>query len=153
MRVLQATLLTAVVAVIGICAVLWHRHSTQQSAPHNDCSVVESLRTQWSSMQRSVTQLGNGEGETRDLLHIADQEAAMSDRIKTAAASVSVPAIKEQLTKWADGAALSAKAQHGASTLSASDTGDADMMRAARLTYDATAALAKVCPAPGQVNP
>ena len=102
-------------------------------------------------MQRSVTQLGNGAGDTHDLLQIADQEAVMSDRIRAAAASVSAPALKEQLTTWADGTALSAKTQLNAVTGPATDTGAgagaADMVRAAQLTYNATSALAKSCPA------
>lgn len=134
-----------------VIAAVWILRSTHRNAPPNDCALVKQLGPQWTSMQHSVAQLGNGAGETQDLLKIADQESAMSDKIRATATSVSAAELKQQLTKWADGTALSASAQRDAArppaeSSSATNT-DAAAIRSAQLTYDATAALRKACPA------
>lgn len=139
-------LLLAVVIIGAVIATIWTLRSTHHASPQNDCAAVEPLGPQWTAMQQSIAKLGNGPGDTPDLLKIAEQESAMSDRIRAAASSVSAPDLKDQLTKWADGAALSAKAQRDAATAATPAGGDADTMRAAQLTFDATAALRKTCP-------
>ncbi|ORB50530.1 hypothetical protein BST42_20250 [Mycolicibacterium rhodesiae] len=134
----------AVVIIGAVIATFWTLRSTHHT--QNDCAAIEPLGPQWSAMQQSIAKLGSGPGDTSDLLKIAEQESAMSDKIRAAASSVTAPDLEDQLSKWADGAALSAKAQRDAATAPAPAGGDADTMRAAQLTFDATAALGKSCP-------
>lgn len=101
-------------------------------------------------MQRSVAELDNGAGETKDLIAIADKESAMSDKIRAAESSVLAQNLKDQLDKWAQGTALTAKGQRDAANQAApqapTDSGDPESVQAAQLTFDATAALRKACP-------
>jgi len=112
--------------------------------------VVEQLGHQWVTMTKSVTALENGPGEREDLVAIADSESAMSDKIRAAAGSVSDPALKGQLNRWAHGTALSAKAQrdsvNGISQPNPPSSADTDSYHAAVITHEATKALLQACP-------
>lgn len=134
--------LAVVIAAVAFVAI----RSTHHAVPPDDCSVVEPLGPQWNAMQQSIAKLGNGPADTPDLVKIAEQESAMSDKIRAAASSVTAPDLREQLSKWADGTASSAKAQRDAVAAPATAGGDADTVRAAQLTYDATTVLRRACP-------
>ena len=101
-------------------------------------------------MQQSVVQLGKSANDKHDLIAIADVESAMGDKIRAAQSSVSAQNLKDQLGKWADGTALSAKAQRTEASPSPApapaDPADADTVRAPRLISDATTALRQACP-------
>ena len=132
------------------CEASSNHNDAPPSAATSDCSVVEQLGPEWTAMQRSVVTLGKSAVEKKDLIAIADLEAAMGDKIRAAQSTVAAQDLKVQLGKWADGAALSAKAQRaeaGPSTDPApADADDADTARAARLIHDATTALRQACP-------
>jgi hypothetical protein len=135
------------VVIIAAAATVWILRTSRHAAPKNDCSTIEDMGPQWNSMQQAVAQIQNGPGETKDLIAAADRESAMSDTLRAAASTVSAQDLKDQLAKWAQGTALAAAAQRDAANPSpAPDSGDADTVRAAQLTYDATAALRKSCP-------
>lgn len=129
----------------------------QHNESHNDCGVVEKLGRDWVAMSQSITVLENGSGERQDLIAIADKESSMSDTIRTAAGSVSDPALKDQLTKWAQATALLANSQRNATNFPAPSgrppAQDADYYQAAVTTHEATQALVKACPKMPQVPP
>src|SRR5579884_110749 len=103
-RALAAVVLLA----CAVSAFIWMiPHNARNAASHNDCAAVEKLGEQWNAMTKSVTALESGPGERVDLLAIADSESAMSEKIRAAAGSVSNPALKAQLEKWAQGTAVS----------------------------------------------
>lgn len=140
----MATLVTAAIA-LGVWATQSHNGGAGAS---NDCGVVGQLGSKWTKMQHSVAALENGAGETKDLLAIADAESSMADEIRAAQASVKGPDLKMQLGEWAEGTALTAKGQRAAALGPAGPPSglDNDSVRAATLTYNATAALRRACP-------
>lgn len=150
-RRLPWALIGVLVIVCGATTTIWVvQHSARTTVAHNDCTIVEQLGHQWIAMTKSVTALENGPGEREDLVAIADSESAMSDKIRTAAGSVSDPALKDQLNRWAHGTALSAKTQRDSvnrppqsNPLSGADT---DSYHAAAMTHEATKALLQTCP-------
>jgi hypothetical protein len=101
-------------------------------------------------MQRSVAELEERIGRDERPDRIADKESAMSDKIRAAESSVLAQNLRDQLDKWAQGTALTAKGQRGAANQAApqgpSDIDDAESVQAAQLTFDATAALRNACP-------
>lgn len=151
--------LTGVLLIVCCAtATIWVvRHNARTTAWHNDCTVVEQLGRQWIAMARPVTALENGPGEREDLVAIADSESAMSDKIRAAAGSVSAPALKDQLEKWAQGAALSARTQRDSANRPPQSKpppgADADFYHAAVMTYEATEALLQACPNMPRVPP
>jgi hypothetical protein len=134
------------VLVLGVAAAIFVWHSARANTPHSDCSVVEQVAHQYIESKRSVTARENGSGDTKDLIAIADTESAVGDRIRAAEAAVSAPAIKDELEQWAQGAALSARLQRDAADQLPEPGDGADTVRAGSMTYNATAALHKVCP-------
>ncbi|MCV7094615.1 hypothetical protein [Mycobacterium kubicae] len=141
------------VILLAASITFWALHDGHGSTPQGDCAVIEQLGHEWAAMKKSITALSNGAGETKDLIAIADQESAMSSKIRAAESSVSAQTLKEQLIRWADGAALSAQVQRAAATSSSGQNGqtstnstDADAVRAGTMTYSATAALHQACP-------
>lgn len=125
------------------------RDNPSQSKSANDCAVVESVAHEWVSLQHSVeSSVESGAGQ--DLRSAADQEAAMSEKLRAAASSVSSPAVRDQLTKWSEGVTLTAQIQRGSvdRPLQANPPGDlqAQIQRAAVLTDQATGALVQSCP-------
>lgn len=145
----------AVVLVVCGAAAIWV--VSRPHASHNDCATVEGLGRQWVEMSKSITALENGPGERQDLLAIADKESSMSDSIRGAVGSVSNPALKDQLGKWAQGTALLANSQrnsaNGPPQPNSSQSGDADYYRAAVMTREATASLLQSCPNMPRVSP
>lgn len=142
-------LLWASIGVLVVVCALTAVWVTRRSDSHDDCSAVEQLGRQWITMSRSVTALENGSGERQDLVAIADKESAMSDTIRAAAGSVSNPALKDQLGKWAEGTSLLAKDQRDAATgppQANPSSGDANYYHAAVMTHEATQALIQACP-------
>jgi cell division protein FtsL len=143
-------LIGVLVIICGAITIWAVRHRTRTTTAQNDCTVVEQLGHEWITMTRSVVALENGPGEHADLIAIADNESAMSDKIRAAASSVSVPALKDQLNKWARGTALSAKTQRDSANRPPQSNPpsdpDADAYRAAIITYEATNALLQACP-------
>ena len=142
-------LLWASIGVLVVVCVLTAVWVTRRSDSHDDCSAVEQLGRQWITMSRSVTALENGSGERQDIIAIADKESAMSDTIRAAAGSVSNPALKDQLGKWAQGTSLLAKDQRDSATgppQANPSSGDANYYHAAVLTHEATQALLQACP-------
>lgn len=145
-------LVGVLVIIVGTTATIWAFHARTTDA-HSDCAMVEQLGPEWTAMQNSVAALQNGSGETKDLIAIADQESAMSDKIGAVGSSVSAQALKDQLSRWAEGTALTAEDQRDAasqqsdqSSQSPETDADADTVRAATMTYNATAALRTACP-------
>ncbi|OBA57330.1 hypothetical protein A5647_24265 [Mycobacterium sp. 1100029.7] len=140
--------LTAVLLIACGATAVWVLLRPRDS--HNDCVAVEQLGRQWIAMSHSITALQDGAGERDDLMAIADKEASMAQRIRAAAGSVSDPAVKEQLGKWADATALLANSQrdsaHRPSQSTPPHSEDADYYRAAVMTREATAALLQTCP-------
>lgn len=139
---------STVVVLIVVCALtaVW---VTRRSDSHNDCSAVEQVGRQWIAMSQAVTALENGSGERQDIFAIADKESAMSDTIRAAAGSVSDPALKDQLGKWAQGTSLLAKNQRDAANSppqSNPSSEDANYYHAAVMTREATQALLQSCP-------
>lgn len=144
-----------VLLVVCVATATWI--VVQHNESHNDCAVVEKLGRDWVAMSQSVTALENGSGERQDLIAIADKESSMSDNIRAAAGSVSNPALKDQLTKWAQGTALLANSQRNSTNFPApsgrSPGQDADYYNAAVTTHEATEALVKACPKMPRVPP
>ncbi|MGV9797541.1 hypothetical protein ACWDTP_05715 [Mycobacterium sp. NPDC003449] len=72
----------------------------------------------------------------------------MSDKLCAAVDSVSTPALSDQLTKWADGAALAAHTQRDAVNRPTQEPSDveANVNRAANMVDEAGSALAEMCP-------
>jgi hypothetical protein len=151
--------LTGVLIIVcGATATIWMGGTTiRTTSSRNDCTVVEQVGRQWIAMARSVTALENGPGEREDLIAIADSESAMSDKISAAAGSVSAPALKDQLNKWAQGAVLSARTQRDSANRPPQSKpppgADADFYHAAVMTHEATAALLQACPNIPRVPP
>lgn len=146
---LKKRLLWASIGVFVVVCVLTAVWVTRRSDSHDDCSAVEQLGRQWIAMSQSVTALENGSGERQDIIAIADKESAMSDAIRAAAGSVSNPALKDQLGKWAQGTSLLAKDQRDSATGPPQvnpSSGDANYYHAAVLTHEATQALLQACP-------
>ncbi|KAA1248419.1 hypothetical protein F0Q45_20715 [Mycobacterium simiae] len=139
--------LTGVLLIMCGATACW---VVRQIDSHNDCAVVEQLGHQWIAMAQSVTALENGQGERRDLVAIADKESSMSDDIRAASGSVSSPALKNQLGKWAQGTALLANSQRDYANrppqMNPSSGEDADYYHAAVMTYEAAQALLMACP-------
>ena len=140
-------------AIVVGAATIWVIHHVRGTSAHTDCSVVEQLAREYIATTQSVTNaLSYGPGEKKDLIAIADQESAMSDKIRAAKASVSAPAIKEHLELWAQGVALTAKTQRDAANQPPTPWQpetpgpDSEVYRAATMTQNATAALRKACP-------
>ncbi|BBY60687.1 hypothetical protein [Mycolicibacterium sarraceniae] len=73
----------------------------------------------------------------------------MGDKIRSAQSSVAAQDLEIQLGKWAEGAALSAKAQRAeanpAEIPAPANAAESDTVRAVRLITDATAALRQAC--------
>ena len=132
------------------CEATSNHTDASPSAAKSDCSLVEPLGPEWTAMQRSVVALGKSAVEKKDLIAIADLESAMGDKIRAAQSTAAAQDLKVQLGKWADGAALSAKAQRAeakpAEAPAPADAADSDTVRAAQLISDATAALRQACP-------
>jgi hypothetical protein len=137
-------------ALLIVCGVtgVWVLYRPHHA--HDDCAAVEQLGSQWIAMSQSITASQNGPGERDDLVAIADQEAAMAERIRAAAGSVSSPTTREQLKMWAQATALVSGVQRDSATRAPqsppSRTEDADYYRAAVMTHQATAALLQTCP-------
>ncbi|MDM3976765.1 hypothetical protein QRB36_21600 [Mycobacterium marseillense] len=139
----------SIVVLILVCALTAVWVTRRNESPHNDCSAVEQLGRQWIAMSQAVIALENGSGERQDIIAIADKESAMSDTIRAAAGSVSDPALKNQLGKWAQGTSLLAKDQRDSATgptQANSSSGDANYYHAAVMTHEATQALLQACP-------
>jgi len=144
--VVVSLLTTAVVSVL-----LLTRDTPSRSTSGDDCAVVEKVAREWVSLQQSVESLvETGPGERGDLQSAADQESGMSDKLRAAASSVSSAALKDQLTKWSQGVALTAQIQRGSvdRPLQVDPPADlqAQIQRAAAMTGEATDALLKACP-------
>ncbi|WP_421841278.1 hypothetical protein [Mycobacterium sp.] len=121
MRTIRKTWLwvsTALVLVVcGGAAAIWIVKSNTHTATDavgsaDDCAIVAQLGREWMEMVPSINnELSTGPGEHSDIVAIADRESAMGDKLRAAADSVSTPAVKEQLNKWADGTGLGAQLQ------------------------------------------
>jgi hypothetical protein len=136
----------------GAGATVWVVHDTAGTgAPGNDCAVVEKLAGEWVTMTQQVkTALEAGPGEGSDLLTVADQESAMSAKLRAAANSVSAQAFKDQFNKWADGVAMTAQIQRESvnrplQVQLPSDL-ETNMRNAAVMTGQASGALLQACP-------
>ena len=145
--------LGCVLAIIVGATTIWVIHNARSTSSHNDCSVVEQLGREWVAMKQSVTTLESSSGDNKDLIAIANSEAAMADKIRAAQASVSAPALKEQLDVWAQATALVAKGQRDAANEPPNQPwrppppgADADLDRATKMNYNAMTALRKACP-------
>lgn len=140
-------LLIVVLLIVGGVATIW---VVRRDDSHNDCAAVEQVGRQWIAMSQSVTALENGSGERQDLIAIADKESAMSETIRAATGSVSSPALKDQLGKWAQGTSLLANSQRDSVTRppqpNPSQGDDANYYRASAMAHEATAALLQACP-------
>lgn len=148
---------TALVLVVsGGAATVWivknntHTAADAVGSP-DDCAIVARLAREWMVMVPSITnEVLNGPGEHSDIVAIADRESAMGDKLRAAADSVSAPAVKEQLNKWADGIALSARLERESANRPPGTPPPPDYhdnsLRAAVLPYEATGALMKMCP-------
>lgn len=139
--------LVAVLLIVGGVTAIW---AVRRGDSPNDCAAVEQLGRQWIVMSQSVTALENGSGERQDLIAIADKESAMSETIRAATGSVSSPALKDQLEKWAQGTALLSESQRDSATRppqpNPSQGEDANYYHASVMTHEASAALLQACP-------
>ena len=148
LRVLPAVVLIA----CGVAATVWVvQHKASAAALRNDCGVVEDLGRQWLAMVGSVnTALESGPGNPSDLVAVANRESQMSDKLRAAADSISTPSVKNDVSKWADGAALTAQIQRDSVNRplqqQPSPNEDADSQRSAVMVYQATSDLRRACP-------
>jgi hypothetical protein len=143
----------------GAGATVWVvRDTAGTGTSGNDCAVVEKLAGEWvTTTQQVKTALETGPGERSDLLAVADQESAMSAKLRAAANSVSAPAFKDQFNKWADGVAMTAQIQRESVNrpLQVEPPPDleANMRNAALTTNQASGALLQACPDARKVLP
>jgi hypothetical protein len=141
-----------VLAVCGVTASVWlARYDAPATASPDDCALVEELGQEWLALVPSINSaLETGPGERSDLLAIADRESAVSDKLRAAANSVATPALKDNLNKWAEGAALLSRIQRDsanrASGLEPQSADGATFVKGSVMIHEATAALLKVCP-------
>lgn len=137
----------AVVILCGIAAFWTVRHENRPVVSH-DCGVVGQLGQQWNAMVASINAQENGPGERSDLIAMADDRSAMSQKISDAAKHVSSSTLRDSLNKWAEGSTLSAKVQRDAAGDSPESTAhaDEDSSHAAVEVYQATSALKQACP-------
>lgn len=150
-RVVWIVAVAALLIAAAATVLLVTRDTASRDTSDNNCAVVENVAREWVSLQHSVeSSVESGAGEGGDLRSAADQESAMSDKLRAAANSVSSPAVRDQLTKWSEGVALTAQIQRGSvdRPLQVSPPPDlqAQIQRAAVLTGQATDALLKSCP-------
>lgn len=146
--------LAIVALVCGVAAgtvVLVVRTHHPRATLDSDCATVQSVANDWVSLQRSVeAAVENGPGESGDLKSAADQEFAMSDKLRAAAHAVSAPTLEKQLTKWAEGVELTAQIQRGSVNRPVQIELPADLkaqlQRSAAMTGQAVDALVKACP-------
>ncbi|MCH9729625.1 MAG: hypothetical protein K0U84_08125 [Actinomycetia bacterium] len=148
--------LLAAVLVVGVAAAtVWivQRNSQTVASSPEDCAIVTNVAQQWYDLMQPVNEEIHSpdgpSGERSDVLALADGESAMSDELRAAADSVSTPAIKKELNKWADGVAQLAQIQRdaaGPAPGAGSPIDDAAFMDASRTYYEAAGALMESCP-------
>ncbi|MGB0971685.1 MAG: hypothetical protein ACPGVG_12090 [Mycobacterium sp.] len=147
--------LLAAVLVAGVAAVtVWivQRDSQTVAGSPEECAIVTNMAQQWYDLVNPLVEeihSPNGmSGERSDLLALADRESAMRDELRAAADSVSTPAIKKELNKWADGVAQLAQIQRDAAgpAPGAGSIDDAALMDANRTVFEAAGALNESCP-------
>ena len=107
--VTTALVAVACVTFAGVWAFRHHRASPAASA--DDCSVVAQLAQVWrADSENSMDVLAQGDNNP---LTEADGTAALSEKARAAAQSVSDTAIRDDLNSWADGFALLAQIIQG----------------------------------------
>src|SRR5215218_7433155 len=139
------------VVVCGAAAALLIVRATHHDRPRDDCAVVADMMNQWNSMAAATKKaLETEPGERVDFLAIADSQAAMADKLRTSAQEVSSPTIKENLTKWAEGAAMVAQSQRDAASRppqGPSGTFDPTFVQGSQTAFLASNELQRSCPA------
>ncbi|MCV7236297.1 hypothetical protein [Mycobacterium branderi] len=114
--------------------------------PRHDCAVVAKFFRYWTESVGAV----NAEDNTDDPLTIADRYVAIGDHVRAMAKSVSSPAIKDHLNKWADGMAIMSRLQRDSGNRPAEITLPpdelADAVEAGHLLFGSAEALRKSCP-------
>jgi hypothetical protein len=142
-------LIALVCAVVGAMWVAGHQ--SEPSASSEDCSVVEGVGNEWQRMEADVRKaVLDGAGEPSDYLTAANHEAAVADKLRGAAGSVSSQEIEDQLNKWAAGAELFAKVQREAAERKPgtpqADGAQSEYIEASTMANDAVTALGEICP-------
>lgn len=102
-----AALAVGVGLVLGGSWAVRHQHHSSSAASAEDCRVVAQLAQLWrADSARSMDSLASDDS---DPPAEADGTAALSEKVRSAAQSVTDPAIKQNLASWADGFALLAQ--------------------------------------------
>lgn len=144
--VTTAFVAVACVTFAGVWAFRHHRASPAASV--DDCAVVAQLAQLWrADSENSVDALAQGNNNP---LTEADGTAALSDKARAAAQSVSDPAIKDDLNSWADGFALLAQIIQGDAPESSpqDSSGEAErIQKAGGQIYLTADKLRTACPA------
>ena len=141
---------TAFVLVFyGVAAAIWIvRNTTDAAAPPDDCAIVEQLAREW-SVRAAATNVA-ADSDERDPSYVFDRWSVMSDKARAGADSVSTPALKQDLNKWAEGFALFAQLQRDATGQPAHESGkpgrQPDLDQAGDLIYNTAADLQEACP-------
>ncbi len=137
----------------GVTASVWivqHNSQTIAATPE-DCAIVEKVGHDWQGTMTSIeAEILTDPGERGDWLAIADRESAMGDKLRTAADSVSTPAVKEELNKWADSMALAVQLQRDsvnqAPGFASPPSDEATFIDASKTMYEAAVVLNEACP-------
>lgn len=108
---LRTTALVAVACVtLGLVWAFRH-HRASPAASADDCAVVAQLARLWrADSENSMDALARDDNNP---LAESDGTAALSEKVRAAAQSVSDPAITDDLNSWADGFALLAQIIRG----------------------------------------
>lgn len=147
----------AIAAVVAVACVTtagaWLlRRDASAGRLSGDCVMVEQLGHEWLAMASSVIsdEMATGPGGRPAWQAVADQEAAMAVKIRSAATAVSASSLKVQLNKWAEAAELAAKLQRDSANRAAgadpSVSEGQSFVASSVMTYEATAALHAQCP-------
>lgn len=144
---LATTALVAVACVtLGMAWAVRH-HRSPSAASADDCAVVAQLAQLWrADSESSINVLAQGDN---DPLTEADGTAALSEKARAAAQSVSDPAIRDDLNSWADGFALLAQIIGGDGRQSAPEdpSGESERIhQAGDLIYLTADKLRATCP-------
>ncbi|MGE0216004.1 hypothetical protein [Mycolicibacterium sp.] len=139
--------LLAAVVVVGSVVIVW---ATRDSGPSPaDCAVVEDVAREWNTTSAAVRDtLLNGGGRPDDYRGVADRQAEMAKKLRSAADSVSAPELETQLGKWAGDAERYAALQRQAADRAPGTPppSDTEFQDVARSMNDAAVALSQQCP-------
>ncbi|WP_082966339.1 hypothetical protein [Mycolicibacter sinensis] len=146
----SAAITTAFVAVAGvILGMAWvvRHHRASPAASADDCAVVAQLAQLWrADSESSMDALARGDNNPSAK---ADGTVALNEKARAAAQSVSDPAVRDDLSSWADGFGLLAQIIRGDAQQSVPEAPSREserIHRAGDLIYLTADKLRAACP-------